>query len=472
VSDDTPIVFVVDDDWSIRDSLKNLLRSAGLQVQTFASAQEFLASRPPAAPGCLVLDVQLPGSSGLDLQQELARGAAPLPIVFITGHGDIPTTVRAMKAGAIEFLTKPFRDEDLLNAVEQAINRSIQMEPIRARLADERPAGQGERRRRTSFPEIVGHTAALGRVLREIETVAPTDSTVLIRGETGTGKELVARAIHNASRRSSSPFVKLNCAAIPAELLQSELFGHERGAFTGAMVRRIGRFELANRGTMFLDEIGDLPLELQPKLLRVLQEREFERVGSNQPIPVDVRVVAATNHDLRAAVAAGTFRPDLFYRLNVVPIEVPPLRERRDDIPALVEHLVERYAKKTSKRIPTIDERTMELLRTYEWPGNVRELQNVIERAVVLCDGETLSVDGAWLTGEIPPGAPRPNPPERKLGRVDPEREREIIEAALTESRGRISGPSGAAAKLGIPRQTLESRIASLGINKHRFKTA
>jgi formate hydrogenlyase transcriptional activator len=266
--------------------------------------------------------------------------------------------------------------------------------------------------------------------------------------------------------------VKLNCAAIPAELLQSELFGHERGAFTGAMARRIGRFELANRGTMFLDEIGDLPLELQPKLLRVLQEREFERVGSNQPIPVDVRVVAATNHDLRAAVAAGTFRADLFYRLNVVPIEVPPLRERRDDIPALVEHLVERYAKKTSKRIPTIDERTMELLRTYEWPGNVRELQNVIERAVVLCDGETLSVDGAWLTGEIPPGAPRPSPPERKLGRVDPEREREIIEAALTESRGRISGPSGAAAKLGIPRQTLESRIESLGINKHRFKTA
>jgi DNA-binding NtrC family response regulator len=472
VSDDTPIVFVVDDDWSIRDSLQNLLRSAGLQVQTFASAQEFLASRPPAVPGCLVLDVQLPGSSGLDLQQELARGAAPLPIVFITGHGDIPTTVRAMKAGAIEFLTKPFRDEDLLNAVEQAINRSIQMEPIRARPADERPAGQGERRHRTSFPEIVGHTAALGRVLREIETVAPTDSTVLIRGETGTGKELVARAIHNASRRSSSPFVKLNCAAIPAELLQSELFGHERGAFTGAMARRIGRFELANRGTMFLDEIGDLPLELQPKLLRVLQEREFERVGSNQPIPVDVRVVAATNHDLRAAVAAGTFRADLFYRLNVVPIEVPPLRERRDDIPALVEHLVERYAKKTSKRIPTIDERTMELLRTYEWPGNVRELQNVIERAVVLCDGETLSVDGAWLTGEIQPGAPRPNPPERKLGRVDPEREREIIEAALTESRGRISGPSGAAAKLGIPRQTLESRIESLGINKHRFKTA
>ena len=217
--------------------------------------------------------------------------------------------------------------------------------------------------RRTTFPEIVGHSAGLGRVLKEIETVASTDSTVLIHGETGTGKELVARAIHNASRRCSNPFVKLNCAAIPPDLLQSELFGHERGAFTGAMSRRIGRFELANQGTIFLDEIGDLPLELQPKLLRVLQEREFERVGSNQPIHVDVRVLAATNRDLSTAVAAGAFRLDLFYRLNVVPIEVPPLRERLDDVPVLVEHLIERYAKKAGKRIGTIEKQTMQLLQ-------------------------------------------------------------------------------------------------------------
>ena len=239
----------------------------------------------------------------------------------------------------------------------------------------------------------MGHSPALRRVLKEIETVASTDSTVLIHGETGTGKELVARAIHNASRRGSNPFVKLNCAAIPPELLQSELFGHERGAFTGAISRRIGRFELANQGTIFLDEIGDLPLELQPKLLRVLQEREFERVGSNQPIHVDVRVLAATNRDLRMAVAAGAFRLDLFYRLNVVPIEVPPLRERLDDIPILVEHLVERYANKVGKRIGTIEKQTMQLLQAYHWPGNIRELQNIIERAVVLCDGNTLSVD-------------------------------------------------------------------------------
>jgi DNA-binding NtrC family response regulator len=472
MSEESPIVFVVDDDSSIRDSLENLLRSAGLKVQTFATAQEFLTNRPSRGPGCLLLDVHLPGASGLDLQQELAKAGAQLPIVFITGHGDIPTTVRAMKAGAIEFLTKPVRDEDLLNAVEQAIHRSIQIEQLASKPADAKSSGGGDLRRRTSFAEIVGHSAAIGRVLKAIETVAPTDSTVLIHGETGTGKELVARAIHNASRRSSSPFVKLNCAAIPAELLQSELFGHERGAFTGAMIRRIGRFELANGGTMFLDEIGDLPLELQPKLLRVLQEREFERVGSNRPIPVDVRVLAATNRDLKAAVAAGTFRADLFYRLNVVPIEVPSLRERREDIAVLVEHLVERYGNKLAKRISAVDDRTMELLQAYDWPGNVRELQNVIERAVVLCDGETLSVDAAWLAGEVPSDAPRQSSPERKLGRMDPGREREIIEAALVESRGRVSGPFGAAVRLGIPRQTLESRIASLGINKHRFRVA
>jgi DNA-binding NtrC family response regulator len=471
VDHDNPIVFVVDDDRSIRDSLRNLLGSAGLRVETFASAQEFLTSRRPQAPSCLVLDVQLPGWSGLDLQQELAKVEAHLPIVFITGHGDIPMTVRAMKAGAIEFLTKPFRDDDLLNAVEQAINRSLQVERARNKPADENPSRKGELRR-TTFPEIVGHSPALRRVLKQIETVASADSTVLIHGETGTGKELVARAIHNASRRGSNPFVKLSCAAIPPELLQSELFGHERGAFTGAISRRIGRFELANQGTIFLDEIGDLPLELQPKLLRVLQEREFERVGSNQPIHVDVRVLAATNRDLRTAVAAGAFRLDLFYRLNVVPIEVPPLRERLDDIPILVEHLVDRYATKVGKRIGTIEKQTMQLLHAYNWPGNIRELQNIIERAVVLCDGNTLSVDREWLTREIPSPSPRSTTSELKLARLDPEQEREIIEAALADSRGRISGPSGAAAKLGVPRQTLESKIANLGINQYRFRAA
>ena len=470
MTDSHPIVFVVDDDPSMRDSLSNLLRSAGLNVQTFASAQEFLAGYRSKPPCCLVLDVHLPGSSGLDLQEELARNGAQLPIVFITGHGDIPMTVRAMKAGAIEFLTKPCRDEDLLRAVEEAIHRSLPVERVRISAA-ETPHGDGDLRR-TSFPEIVGHSAALRRVLKAIETVAPVDSTVLIHGETGTGKELVARAIHRGSRRTSSPFVKFNCAAIPPDLLQSELFGHERGAFTGALGRRIGRFELAHRGTVFLDEIGDLPLDLQPKLLRVLQEREFERVGSNQPIPVDVRILAATSRDLKRDVAAGAFRADLFYRLNVFPIEVPPLRERREDIPALTEYFVERHAKKAGKRIVRIDAGTMERLRAHVWPGNIRELQNVIERAVIVCEAGTLSVDEEWLTRAAAPESSQSVAGDRALARLRPERERELIEAVLTETRGRVSGRSGAATKLGIPRQTLESKMASLGIDRYRFRSA
>jgi formate hydrogenlyase transcriptional activator len=263
----------------------------------------------------------------------------------------------------------------------------------------------------------------------------------------------------------------VNCAAIPSSLIASELFGHEKGAFTGALQRRLGRFEAANGGTIFLDEIGELPMETQMALLRVLQERELERIGSSQSISVDVRVLAATNRDLKAAVTAGTFRQDLFYRLNVFPIQVPALRERVDDISLLVEYLIERYARRAAKKIRTIDGKTMQLLQAYDWPGNIRELQNVIERAVVLCDGDTFSVDGAWLKRELSSESPRRNMQERRLGRLDRDREKEMIEAALAGSEGRISGPSGAAAKLGIPRQTLESKIASLGINKHRFKS-
>src|SRR5215510_13281396 len=265
--EDNPLVFVVDDDQSMRESLRNLLRSTGLNVQTFASAHEFLTSQRPDAPSCLVLDVQLPGCSGLDLQQELAKGHAPLPIIFITGHGDIPMTVRPMKAGASEFLTKPFRDEDLLTAVAQALHQGRQRAPGTHPPAAATPATADDRRRDSRFAEIVGHSAALRRVLRQVELVAPTDATVLINGETGTGKELLARALHTLSARHAGSFITLNCAAIPAGLLESELFGHEKGAFTGAMTQRLGRFELANGGTLFLDEIGDLPLELQPKLL-------------------------------------------------------------------------------------------------------------------------------------------------------------------------------------------------------------
>ena len=321
------------------------------------------------------------------------------------------------------------------------------------------------------FEEIVGSSEALHTVLRQVARVSPMDSTVLILGETGVGKELIARAIHKRSNRATRAFIRVNCAAIPPSLIASELFGHEKGAFTGATQRRLGRFESANGGTIFLDEIGDLPAETQIALLRVLQEREVERVGSSQPISVDVRVVAATNIDLMAAVATGTFREDLFYRLNVFPIRIPSLRERVDDIPLLVEYLIERYAKKTGKKIKTITKKSLDLFQAYDWPGNIRELQNVVERAVILSDGETFSVDEKWLKHESSQESRRGSIPDGALSR-DRKRERAFIEAALADSEGRVSGPSGAATRLGIPRQTLESKIRSLGIDKHRFRHA
>jgi transcriptional regulator with GAF, ATPase, and Fis domain len=295
---------------------------------------------------------------------------------------------------------------------------------------------------------------------------------VLICGETGTGKELITRAIHKRSKRSKGAFIPVNCASIPAALIASELFGHEKGAFTGAMQRRQGRFELADGGTIFLDEVGEIPMETQVALLRVLQEREFERVGGCQTISVDVRVLAATNRDLKTAVAAGTFREDLFYRLNVFPIQMPSLRERISDIPLLVEYLIDRYAKKFGKKITRVEKKTLELMQAYKWPGNIREMQNVVERGVILCDEETFSVDETWLINESPRDSRPRSVPMRGLQRLDELQEKELIESVLAESNGRISGRSGAAAKLGIPRQTLESKIANMGINKHRFKSA
>ena len=317
------------------------------------------------------------------------------------------------------------------------------------------------------FEEIVGTSPALQTVLSRISKVAPSDSTVLINGETGTGKELVARAIHRRSNRSSRTFVSVNCAAIPRELIASELFGHEKGAFTGATQQRLGRFELANGGTLFLDEVGELPSETQIALLRVLQEHEFERVGGTRPIRTDVRVIAATNRDLQAAISVGSFRSDLFYRLNVFPIEIPSLRERRADIPLLVEYFIDRYARKAGKQITTVEKRTLQVLQSYAWPGNIRELQNVIERSVIVCETPTFSVDESWLSQQ-----PRDRRPRGKLnlsGRVAAQ-EKQMIEAALRESQGRVYGPSGAAAKLGIAHSTLESKIRSLKINKNRFK--
>ena len=320
--------------------------------------------------------------------------------------------------------------------------------------------------RASMFEDIVGSSEPLRQMLRQVAKVASSDSTVLILGETGTGKELIARAIHKRSRRAELAFIAVNCAAIPPSLMASELFGHEKGAFTGAVQRRLGHFEAANGGTIFLDEVGELPPEIQVALLRVLQEREIERVGSSRAIPVDVRILAATHRDLDVLVAEGRFREDLLYRLRVVPIEMPSLRDRADDIPLLVDYFIARFGKKIGKQFRAIDKHTAALFKAYHWPGNVRELQNVIERAVILSDGDTFSVDKTWLKWQ----GPQSNSPTLQLNGTLERQEKEMIEAALAQTRGRISGPSGAAARLGLPRATLDARIRRLGINKYRFK--
>jgi formate hydrogenlyase transcriptional activator len=367
------------------------------------------------------------------------------------------------------FLTryKPFRNEEGQVIRWYAVGTDID-DRVRAeeRTRNENLALREQIDRDSMFEDVVGSSEALRKVLRQVDKVAASDSTVLLLGETGTGKELIARAIHKRSRRAERAFIGVNCAAIPPSLIASELFGHEKGAFTGATQRRMGRFESANGGTIFLDEVGDLPAEIQIALLRVLQEREIERVGSSRPIPVDVRVVAATHRDLNALVAEGKFRQDLLYRLNVVPVQMPPLRERVADIPLLVEYFIDRFGKRAGKKFRTIDKKFLKVFQAYGWPGNVRELQNIIERAVILSDDDTLAVDETWLKWE-----PAQKPVRaRALDIALVRQEKEMIEAALAESHGRISGPTGAAAKLGLPARTLDSKIKRLKINKYRFK--
>jgi PAS domain S-box-containing protein len=337
------------------------------------------------------------------------------------------------------------------------------------RLQQENIALREEIGRAPMFEETVGTSQPLRAVLSQIDKVAPTNSTVLITGETGTGKELIARSVHQRSERSEHAFISVNCAAFAPALISSELFGHEKGAFTGATQRRLGRFELAVGGTIFLDEVGELPPDTQVALLRVLQEREFERVGGTQSIKADVRVIAATNRDLRAAVANGSFRSDLFYRLQVFPIEIPPLRERREDIPLLVEYFIDRYARKSGKTIRHVNKKTLQLLQSYPWPGNIRELQNVIERSVILCESDVFSIDESWLHLPFPATESKRH---IELPRRLEAQEKDMIEEALKESRGRVFGPTGAATKLGIPRSTLESKIKALKIDKNRFKTS
>src|SRR6202049_4931787 len=341
-----------------------------------------------------------------------------------------------------------------------------QIKRLKDRLHDENVVLREQIDQVFMFEEIVGASPALKTVLSSIVKVAPTDSTVLITGETGTGKELIARAIHKGSQRAGQAFITVNCAAVPSSLIASELFGHEKGAFTGALQRRQGRFELAHSGTIFLDEIGELPAETQIALLRVLQERQLERVGGNRVIPTDVRIIAATNRDLAAVIASGAFRPDLFYRLNVFPIDVPPLRKRKEDIPMLVEYFVTRYADKARKQIAKIDKSTLKLCQSYPWPGNIRELQNIIERSVILWSGDTFWIDEAWLSSQDAPLTKASGPLTENLRSY----EKELIEAALAESKGKVAGPYGAAAKLGVPPSTLHLKIKQLNIKKNTVR--
>ena len=518
------MVFVVDDDPAVCTALKRLIRSVGTEAQTFTSAGDFLRATRPDAPGCLVLDVHLPDLSGLSLQEKLTAAKVDLPIIFITGHGDIPMTVRAMKGGALEFLTKPVKEQDLLEAIRRGIeqhrhqlaqraetcelqqhhhsptprereafppaagqiagaidNASAYREisELKDKLAQEKLYLEEEIRSEMNFENIIGNSSPLKRVLELVETVATSDSTVLLLGETGTGKELIARAIHDRSRRKDRTFVKLNCAAIPTGLLESELFGHEKGAFTGAIIQKVGRMELADQGTLFLDEVGDIPIEIQPKLLRALQEREFERLGSTHTRKVNLRLVAATNRDLERMIADREFRSDLYYRLHVFPIRIPPLRERKEDIPQLVSYFVQKFAKQMQKKIDAISPAVMKGLTAWDWPGNIRELENFIERAVIVTRGKSLEAPVGELrktnTVEIPRSEDlklepiareRTSSPSDRASVADEfeRRQRDDIIRALSACKGRVGGADGAAAQLGMNRTTLLARMKKFGI--------
>jgi len=449
-------VCVVDDDDNVREVVRDLLESEGYDVQAFGSAEAFLAANPEAS--CLILDVHMPGLGGLELQRKLNEDKRHIAIIFMTAQGDIPRTVQAIKAGALEFFQKPFDPDALL----QAVARAVQMSALAHRSAElvERNLG------------IIGQSRSLRSVLEEVAVVARTDATVLIRGETGTGKELIAQAIHVMSERTG-PLVRMNCAAVPVNLLESELMGHEKGAFTGAQTRRVGRFEAANAGTLFLDEIGELPLDLQPKLLRLLQERAFERLGSNQTIKSTARIVAATNRDLRAMADERMFREDLFHRLNVFPIELPPLRDRTDDIPVLARHFADLFAGRMQKPALTIPVEFLDRLLAYRWPGNIRELMNVMERASILAtDGilptralSHLSSPSAPVSAARPP-APAPRQPGTTDGDRLEDVDRRHILAVLESTNWIVGGSRGAAARLGIKRPTLVYRMKKLGISR------
>jgi DNA-binding NtrC family response regulator len=449
-------VYIVDDDPSVRDAVGRLVRSAGWKVETFASAHEFLASPWADVPSCLILDVQLPGLSGLDLQQRLAKSCARTSIIFLTGHGDIPTSVRAIKAGALEFLTKPYADEDLIAAIAQGLARAEQQ------LADTRDRAERHDARIQSVAEgrdggrlAIGQSAEWKDVLRKATQVAATETTVLLQGESGTGKEVVARFIHRASPRQKGPFVAINCAALPDHLLESELFGYERGAFTGAQNSKPGQIELASNGVLFLDEVTEMSAAAQAKLLRVLQEREFQRLGGTRLQKANVRVIAATNCDLRDAVGRGAFREDLYYRLSVFDIPLPPLRERTRDIPILVEAFLRDIARSIGRPPTEVTEEATDVLMKYPWPGNVRELRNVLERAAILCEDGPITLRHLSLHAEPITTASTQTTDLRTA-------ERRAIEKALRETDG---NKAKTARRLGLTRTQLYVRLRRYDID-------
>lgn len=457
-------VYVVDDDDSAREAIMGAVKAAGYRALGFASAPAFLAHPRNEGRACLVLDVEMPELSGLDLQQRLNAANDALPIIFVTGYGDVPMSVTAVRAGAVDFLTKPLDADALIEAVQRAVSLPAPR-AVTGTVESSEPDAMVE--------GIVGASPALRTLLQQLKTVAVTDTTVLIQGETGTGKERIARALHDLSALKSGRFVKVNCAAIPNGLLESELMGHEKGAFTGAVTQRIGRFELAHNGTIFLDEIGELPLDLQPKLLRILQEREFERLGSTRTVRSNARVVAATNRDLRAMVAARTFREDLFYRLSVFPLRVPALRERMQDIPLLAQHFVREVGARMGKQLQELSKTSLARLLDYRFPGNIRELQNVVERAVILAENGVVTIPELGAAASSPyassleplganlgTGARALGPRSEGLAEVS----KAHILHVLNETNWVVAGPNGAAARLEMKRSTLNFRMKKLGI--------
>jgi len=454
-------ILVIDDEESIRNLLKDFLESKGFDVTTASDGERGLQMLRDDKYDLCILDLLMPGMSGMDVLRDVTAEKMDVQFIVITAYASVQTAVEAMKLGAFDYITKPFVLDDIFMIIKRALDVS--------RLQEENTRLKRELRRRFSYNRIIGKSEAIQNVIKFIEKISDTDSTVLITGESGTGKELVAKTIHYNSSRAKYPFVPINCAAIPRDILESELFGHEKGAFTGAVSTRIGRFELANHGTLFLDEIGELDPSLQVKLLRVLQEKEFERVGGVKTIKVDVRIIAATNRDLEKAVKDGTFREDLYYRLNVIPLHLPPLRKMKEDIPLFINHFMNEISKRKKRKPPVITKDVMECLMNYRWPGNVRELENLVERLIILKEGDTVTLDD--LPERIREKKPAPRLDLRPqhilssegidLNSMLDEIENNMIRQALEISKG---VKSKAASLLGLNRTTLIEKMKKKSI--------